>query len=610
MAAPVKRLRVVASEAAAGRAGSTSTDPWTPWTTAVATGLSSAARSLGVEAAESDFAPHLEVAEDEGRDIAFPVHRLAAKAGRRPEDLATALVGAFPPSETFREVRADGAFVNVRVDPVLLVGSTLAIALGRGPRYGHAEGTGESVCVEHTSANPTGPFHIGRVRNAIIGDTLARASRAAGATVTTQYYVDDMGRQSAMITWLWTRPSSEWPAPVREVGDQRLPGEKADHYRGRPYPALSAQMKSDPATAASVAELVRRIEEGDAPAEHSAVAREVLDGMLASLRRLGISFDEIVWESQFVRDGSVGRVLDRLHSAPHAVREANGAWAIDVASYGLPKESGTIVVQRADGTSLYVTRDIAYHLAKFARFARLVDVLGQDHRLHARSLEALLAEIGETRRPSFVLYQDLTAPGGGRMSTRGGSAVWLDELLAEATSRARGEVLQRRSDLSTEQVDAISEAVATGSIRFHVVRVAPEKPVKFRWEEALSFEGRSGPFVQYAYARACSVLRKGEADQAPYPFEADKLSDPEEVALARVVSRFPRVVAYAARTAHVHALAGYAHDLADRFNRFYHAVPVLTSGDARPSRIALVATVRQTLHNVLDLLGIVALETM
>ena len=596
---------------ATGPSPGETTDPWGSWTEAAVRGLVEAARASHVALDAAAVGAQLEVASAPGRDLAFPVHRLAASVGRKPEELATVLAGAFPRSTAFRAIGAVGAYVNLEVDPVELVRSTVALALGRGDRYGFGVPRAETVCIEHTSANPTGPFHVGRVRNGIVGDTLARAVRAAGGRVTTQYYLDDMGRQAALITWLWTRPPSEWPESVRETVDgPPSPGEKPDHYRGRPYPAFSAYLKTHPEEAASVAELVRRIEEGDAPPEHLALAKEVLDGMLASLGRLGISFDEFVWESEFVRNGAVARVLERLRSAPHAVREENGAWAIDASSYGLPKESDHVIVQRGNGTSLYVTRDVAYHLSKLGRFDRLVDVLGQDHRLHARTLEMLLTELGEARRPSFVLYQDITAPEGGRMSTRKGSAVWLDDLLEEAVERARAEVARRRSDLPVADMERIAEAVATGAIRFHIVRVAPEKPVKFRWEEALSFEGRSGPFVQYAFARASSVLRKGEADRPPYPFDAGRLVDPEELALVRVLSRLPVTVAYAARTAHVHAIAGYAHELADQFNRFYHAVPVLTGGDARAGRIALVAAVRQTLGNALRLLGIVPLETM
>ena len=599
------------AEGVASPASKGPTDPWEAWTDATILGLVHAGHAAGVEVDPAAVDALLEVGGPSGRDLAFPVHRLAASVGRSPEQLAVTIANGFPRSPTLPTVVAEGAYVNFSVDPRELVRSTLSMVLGLGPRYGHSAPGNVGVCVEHTSANPTGPFHIGRVRNAIIGDTLARAVRAAGAPVTTQYYIDDMGRQSAMITWLWTTPVAEWPAPVREACmGLGTPDEKPDHRRGRPYPAFSAYLKQHPETAERVAALVRRIEAGDAPPEHRQIAQEVLDGMLASLARLGVRFDEFVWESEFVRDGSVARVLERLRTAPHAAREENGAWSIDAASYGLPKESDHVVVQRGDGTSLYATRDVAYHLAKFARFARVVDVLGQDHRLHAKTLDALLAEIGEPRRAAFVIYQDITAPEGGRMSTRGGSAVWLDDLLEEARERARAEVVRRRDDLAPEEVGRIAEAVATGAVRFHVVRVAPEKPVKFRWEEALSFEGRSGPFVQYAHARASSVLRRGEADRPPYPFEAERLTDPEEQALVRVVSRFPRTVGYAARSAHVHALAGYAHELADQFNRFYHAVPVLSSGDARTSRIALVAAVRQTLANALELLGIVPLETM
>ena len=396
----------------------------------------------------------------------------------------------------------------------------------------------------------------------------------------------------------------------RAVEGEEVAGEKADAHRGRPYPAASAYLKEHPDAQAEVAELVRQVEHGSPPSLHRELTQSILDGMLESLGRLGIRFDEFVWESDFLRDGSVDRVLERLHHAPHAMREENGARAIEASSYGLPKESTRIVYQRSDGTSLYVLRDVAYHLAKFRRFETVVDVLGQDHQLHARTLNALLAELGESRTPTYLIYQDITVPEGGRMSTRGGSAVWLDHLLAEAVERARREVLARREDLSESDVERIAEAVATGAVRYHIVRVAPEKPVVFRWDDALSFEGRSGPFVQYSYARASSVLRKAGADRGPYPFDATRLRDPEEAALVRVLARFPRTVAYAARSMHVQAIAGYAHDLADQFNRFYHAVPVIRSEGERASRIALVAAVRQTLGNALDLLGVPRLETM
>ncbi|MGI0129913.1 MAG: arginine--tRNA ligase [Thermoplasmata archaeon] len=587
------------------------TDPTASFVELVVSHLEAGLAALGAALSPEEIRAQLDLDGGPEGDVAFPVHRAAVRVKQPPDEFATRLAAALPASPAVASVAPKGAYVNFRIPSTELVAATLGLVLARGSRYGHGAMGGAPTCVEHTSANPTGPLHIGRVRNAIIGDTLARVLRAAGIPVTTQYYVDDMGRQAAMITWIWSKPREEWPEPIRRAVDgEGAAGEKADAHRGRPYPATSAYLKEHAEARAEVAEVVRQVESGTPPALHRELAQSILDGMLASLRRLGVRFDEFVWESDFLRDGSVDRLLERMHRAPHAVREENGAWAIDVSGYGLPKDSTHVVFQRADGTSLYVLRDVAYHRSKLARFERLVDVLGQDHRLHARTLDALLAELGEARRPTFLIYQDITVPEGGRMSTRGGSAVWLDQLLTEAVDRARREVLARREDLAESEVGRIAEAVATGAIRFHIVRVAPEKPVVFRWEDALSFEGRSGPFLQYSYARASSVLRKAGAEAGPHPFEASRLIDPEELALVRVLARFPRAVAYAARSMHVQGIAGYAHDLADQFNRFYHAVPVIRSGDERESRIALVAAVRQTLANALELLGISPLEAM
>jgi arginyl-tRNA synthetase len=589
----------------------TLTDPWEPLIESIATSLCAGARAAGVAVERTAVLGQLNLDPGPEGEVALPVHRIAAAAHRTAPELAAAIASAFPSTPGILGAKAIGAYVNVRVDPITLVRTTLEVVFRWGAQYGHRPTAGPTACVEHTSANATGPFHIGRVRNAIIGDTFARTLRASGVPVTTQYYVDDMGRQAAMITWIWSMDRARWPPPIREAVDgKEVPGEKPDAHRGRPYPAISAYLKDHPEAQAEVAEIVHQLESGEAPPRHHELTQSILDGMLASLARLGVSFDEFVWESRFVADGSVERVLGRLRAAPHAAREENGALAIETASYGLPKESTRVVVQRGNGTSLYVTRDIAYHLEKFARFARVIDVLGQDHQLHARTLDALLAEIGESQRPEFIIYQDITVPDGGRMSTRGGSAVWLDQLLREAVERARREVIARRDDLADVEIDRIAEAVATSAIRYHIARVAPEKPVVFRWEDALSFEGRSGPFVQYSYARAASLLRKADGLAPPYAFDPALLSDPEEVALVRVVASLPRAVAYAARSTHVQGIAAYAHDLADQFNRFYHAVPVLKSEAERPSRVALVAAVRQALGNSLDLLGVTRLESM
>jgi arginyl-tRNA synthetase len=546
-------------------------------------------------------------------DLALALHRPAKAKGLAATAFAEEFVRGLPAIPRIVHASSVNGFANFTTDPLALTQATLGSVFARGEEWGHLHGPATEVCVEHTSANPTGPFHIGRVRNGIIGDTLARVLRATGSHVTTQYYVDDVGRQAAMITWIWSKPLDSWPPEIRETvastpADQEA-GLRPDVRYGRPYSAVSRYLKTHPEAAEEVQQVSRTLESGGDLPRHHEIAEAVLGGMSDSLSRLGIRFDEFVWESSFLRNGDVERVVARLRSAPHAVTEENGASALDTSSYGLPKESARIIVTRGDGTTLYPTRDVAYHLAKFARFARVIDVLGQDHQLHARTIDAMLAEIGETRRPEFVIYQDITVPEGGRMSTRQGKVVYLDDLLDEAIERAKAEVRSRREGISDAEVDEIARAVGSAAVRYHVLRVAPEKTVQFRWEDALSFEGRSGPFLQYSYARASSLLRKyGEGDASS--FDAARLGTPDERTLVREISRLPGVVAHVARTTHVHTLASYAHDLAEQFNRFYESTPVLSAGPERQSRIALVAATRITLGNVLGLLGLEAPERM
>ncbi|MGA7845526.1 MAG: arginine--tRNA ligase [Thermoplasmata archaeon] len=590
-------------------------DPWRPVREHIVRELGLRLGAHGYPESAESLDRQLDDAPSGLADFGYATHRAAKSVGVPPDRLASELAVDFPLSGGLARVTSEGSYVNFHADTPQLLRSTLELVFARGQDYGRAPARSEKVCVEHTSANPNGPFHVGRVRNGIIGDTMARVLRGAGNPVTTEYYVDDMGRQTAMVTWIWSLPPEQWPAEVRD-GARPPDGvsaanEKADHWYGRPYPLVSTLLKKDPSAAQQVGELIRQLESGNAPPRHRELAEAVLGGMLASLARIGIHFDTFVWESSFIRDGSVAQVIERFRKAPHAVVQDNGALTIDAQAYGLPQESTSIVVTRGDGTSLYPTRDVAYHLQKFSRFARVIDVLGQDHQLHARTLVAMLAELGETRRPEFLIYQDITVPEGGRMSTRKGRAVHLDDLLDEAVERAHAEVLKRREDLSEQQVDQIAEHIGAGAVRYHILRIAPDKPVRFRWEEALAFEGRSGPFIQYSYARAASILRKAERERPPYSFEPNALSTPEETNLVRTIARLPGMIEYVARTMHVHTVATYAYGLAEAFNRFYQAVPVMRADEpARSSRIALVAATRQTLGNTLDYLGLERLERM
>jgi arginyl-tRNA synthetase len=332
---------------------------------------------------------------------------------------------------------------------------------------------------------------------------------------------------------------------------------------------------------------------------------------------MNVRFDRFVWESDLVVDGSVQRVLERLAASAKAHRAEDGALGVDGRPFGLPEESPFVYATRADGTHLYPARDVAYHLGKFRRAQRVINVLGQDHRLHVQGLFALLDAVGEERRPETLFYGYVNLPEG-KMTTRGGRVVLLDQVLDEGRQRARAELEARRPELSKEEREEIAERIGHSAVRYHLLRVQPDKPIVFRWEEALSFEGKSAPFLQYAHARASSLLRKaGETgpDPAALPVpslaEVPSVWDPRETALVRSLSRLPGLVDRVAVDGAVHLLAVYGHDLSERFNEFYQSLRVLDAdGPVRSLRLALVRCTRQVLANPLDLLGLEALERM
>lgn len=603
------------------------TDPWTPIRSHIVDEAANKLRELSINDPASDLLRDLGQPPGDLGDIALPVFRFAKQARLSPQDLSAKLSAGFPLGDALTSVAPTGGFLNFSVSFDWLAKATLGIVATRGECYGRHPGNRGTICVEHTSANPTGQLHVGRSRNSIIGDTYSRVLKAAGFSVKVHFYVDDIGRQAAILNWIWSKPIEEWPKGIQELsrispGDEMPHSIKPDEWRGRPYPPTSTYVKENKDVLQDVFRYLEDFEHGKIPPDqYRKIPREILDGVLKSLSRIGVTFDEFVWESDFILDGSVKRVVDTLAKVPHALRDPDGALGVDLTSYGLPEELSRLFIARADGSSLYVARDLAYHEKKLASFDRVIDVLGEDHKNHFKALSALLAECDIARRPEALFYSFVGLPEG-KMSTRAGTTVTLDSLLDEARQRAHTEVVARRPDGSTQEADSIAEKVGCGAVRFHILAIQPDKPIVFKWEEALSFEGKSGPFVQYAYARASSLVRKaaeagerrllkGLGDGSLSELTLPGTPDVKEVALLKALSRFPSLVEKVSKNGSVHLLALYAHEVSERFNEFYQSVRVLGGEDAWiPFRLSLVCATRQVLHNILELIGVEPLERM
>jgi len=458
------------------------------------------------------------------------------------------------------------------------------------PGYGSLPAKTEQVVLEHTSANPNGPLHVGHIRNTIIGDTLARCFRKAGYPLEVQYYVNDMGRQIAIVAW----------GIDRQKADIHADG-KGDHLIADVYIEANRQLEADSSLNEEIDALMQKVEAGDPEIlqRFKVPVRRCLDGFKETLLGLHAKHDRFVYESDFVRNGDTAKILSRIGHMKESVHEET--LALDLSAYGFEKK---YILRRSDGTSVYAARDIAFHLWKGANFDRVIDILGADHKLIGKQLQATMDLLGE-KVPEIVFFEFVSLPEGS-MSTRRGTFVSADELLEEAGQRAMEEVTSRRPELDEQTRLDIARGVAAAAIRYDIVKTIPEKSTVFDWKEALDFEKQSGPYIQYAHARACSILEK--AGEFPFVYGADGES---EIALAKHISRFPKVITQVVEELKPHLLAIYARELADLFGSFYHAEPVLKAqGSARDRRLTLVDATRNTLKEALETLGIDALRAM
>jgi len=562
--------------------------------------------------ADLDFT--VEVPSTDAADLAVPCFPMSKALRKAPKIIAEELASKIAPSGLISDVSASNGYLNFRMDGDSLIAGTLRDVLTCGPMYGSHPYKNRKVIVEHTSTNPTGPIHVGRARNPIIGDTLARALRMCGYDVTTEYYVNDVGKQVVILTWGVNNLSEEEVGEdIRQRGmeDER---DKTDHRLVAYYRLANRRMEEDPKVQEEIQDMLRRFEAGDEAVISTVrkTAEVMLDGITESLRNMDVILDTYTWESKFIADGSAKGYVERLKQSEYAGQDDDGACYLELKDFGIHGKNTRFTFTRSDGTTLYTTRDIAYHQDKFSRADVLVDVLGEDQKLGSKQLCCALEILGQTRRLDAMFYSFVSLPEG-KMSTRNGVVVYLDDLLDEAVARAYEEIKKRRTDgnaMSEERMREIARIIGVGAVRYNIVRVQPEKQLVFVWEEALSFDGNSGPFLQYSYARASSMLRKaGDFDET---VDASLLRDPFELNLVKTMSRFGSVVEMAGEAKRIHLLPAYGHELASVFNQFYVKVPVLKEKDpkVRDARLTLVKCARTVLKNVLDCLGMGAPEEM
>ncbi|MGA2676747.1 MAG: arginine--tRNA ligase [Methanobacterium sp.] len=526
-------------------------------------------------------------------DIATSVSfELAKQLKRSPMEINQEILQVMNKPIIFKTVESIGPYLNFRIDYQKF---SIMVLRSINENYGNLENKNLKIILEHTSANPNGPLHIGHIRNSIIGDSLARILISAGYNVETQYYVNDMGRQIAMIVW-----------GLLKQGYVIDESEKSDHAIGKTYFQVNEDLKANPQYKNEVDKLMNLYEsDNDTEVDKTfkMVVSDCLDGIEATSNRLKVSHDAFIWESTLIKDGSVAEVLKSLEG----YLQKNEVLYLDLEDYGIEKE---LILTRSNGTSLYSTRDIAYHLEKSNNSDIMIDVFGSDHKLAVKQLKIALELIGGNK-PEVIFYEFITLPEGS-MSTRRGIFISVDELMEESVERAHSEIKKRHEEIDSLKAAEIAEKIGIGAIRYYIARLSPEKHIVFKWDDALSFE-RGCASIQYAHARACKLLEKaGEFEFSGVDLE-NILTNYDlksfEMDLIKILSRFTSIIEESAESRKVHRVAQYSLDLASAFNKFYKSMPVIGS-DEEAFRLLLVDKSRITIRNSLNLLGIDAPESM
>lgn len=578
--------------------------------------LESILSELGVakDAWESLLQPSREASQG---DLTLPCFPFASVLRKAPQAISDEIAGLFPQLEALANVSSVNGYLNFTANPEWLADVVLSNQVHIGSALENSGRTGETVLLEHTSANPNGPFHVGRARNAILGDTLVRLHRLHGDDVRAEYYVDDMGKQVGVLAWALDNLSQE---DVNELLSEREPPSerwltKADHQRVRWYQAAQILRKdADEKRKAQIEKeiglLVHASEHGDVGVLESfeAAYTPVLEGMLATLSRLGISYDTFTKESRFVVDGTVAKLMDSLDALEISGTADNGAGFLDLGRRGL-KGKTEFFYRRGDGSSLYATRDVAYHMWKWGESNRLVNVLGEDHKLQAKQVGLTLEELGQ-KRPEVLFYSFIKLPEG-KMSTRQGNVVFMDDLLEEAHAQASAVVRELRPEYDDDKVAQIAEAVGTAAVRFNIIKVSPEKGFTFRWEEALAFEAGSAPFIMYAHTRACSISKRAHAIPTS-PIQRPSVDAMPEglVELLRLICKHNDVLERSVREQKAHLFALHMLELANAYNGFYRDCPVVRENQVDGFAFAISQIARKIMRSGLEGLGITPIEEM
>ncbi len=549
--------------------------------------------------------------EQTGQGVNVPQHA---------QEIASQVASALGAPAGFARVEALNGYLNLYYERAEFVRRVVDTILAEGDHFGRGEPKGERVMVEYAQPNALHSFHIGHYRNTILGEVLARLVEFAGFETIRASYPGDLGLGVITVLWIYQKfYQGQEPAEVHARGQWLLKlyveATRLLEKKEGETPEQTAQRE---AYDAERRELYRRWDDGDPQVYElwHRLREWSMEELRDILRIMGIKIDVWFFESEV--DESAKAIVEELIARGIADDERPSGGAVIVKideKLGLTKEKyRTNVILRGDGTTLYLTKDLALAKVKFEQYHvdRSIYVVDVRQSMHLQQAFKILELWGfkQAEKCYHLGYGFVSLPEGA-MSARRGRIVLFKDVFDEAERRVLAEIAHKNPDMPQDQRQLVAQQVGLGALAYAMLSVDNNKDIVFDVEAALNFDGHTGPYIQNAYVRANSILKKAGI---PLPEQAafDYTLSSHEVQMIDLISRFPGMVQQAANEYRPLLIATYAYDLANTFHSLYHAVPVLQA-ETEPIRLArlrLVAAARQTIENALRLLSIAAPEVM
>jgi len=522
-------------------------------------------------------------------DYAFPCFILSKQLKKAPNMIARDLSTRIKTSPKIKEIKVIGPYINFFINNLELSKRTITKILKEKNNYGSTNtGKKQKILIEHTSINPNASPHLGRTRNALIGDSIKRILNFQNYITETHFFINDVGKQIAILVY---------GAKNKKPTFNNLLSL---------YIKANKELEKTPKLEKEIFELLNQLENNNKKVRKKFrdIVKICIDGQKKILSELGINYDYFDHESDYLWNQSTRKILNQLKKKQEVFLDSDNRYVINQDEFINEMKAPYFVLTRSDGTSLYGLRDMAYTIDKMKKAKNNIVILGEDQKLYFKQLNSALNLLNNPS-PKVIHYSFILLSDHSKMSTRKGNLVLLEDFMKELLDKASLEIKKRKN---IKYSSKIAKIIAYGALKYSILKISPDKNILFDMDSALSFEGESCPYIQYAYTRASSILRKQKPTKK---LDFKLLKTKEEKTLVNLLSSFPDIVLKAEKEFKPHIIANYSYRLSKTFTDFYTNCKVLSENKELTNiRLSLVEASRHVLGNSLALLGIETTDRM